>query len=138
MDEYVLILNESMMQNKKLQLFTVAWDVLSDFGKDKKWIGGRIGATAILHTWTTAQLPPPPAHDCACRSVDETREVEAFAKAGQGMSDILIFVKSRLGCIPKFSVYKFAKISFFHLQKHTPYSIFQVQYETLQFLQTGQ
>jgi len=30
-------------------LFHTAWSVLSDFGKDKKWIGGRIGATAILH-----------------------------------------------------------------------------------------
>jgi len=32
-------------------LFTTAWDVLNDFGDTKKWIGGRIGATAILHTW---------------------------------------------------------------------------------------
>lgn len=32
-------------------LFRVAWDVLSDFGQTKKWIGGKIGATAILHTW---------------------------------------------------------------------------------------
>ena len=32
-------------------LFRVGWDVLQDFGKTKKWIGGRIGATAILHTW---------------------------------------------------------------------------------------
>ncbi len=32
-------------------LFTVAWDVLHDFGKTKQWAGGRLGATAILHTW---------------------------------------------------------------------------------------
>ena len=31
-------------------LFTVAWDVLKSFGNTKKWIGGKIGATAILHT----------------------------------------------------------------------------------------
>lgn len=31
-------------------LFSVVWDVMKDFGKTKKWIGGRIGATAILHT----------------------------------------------------------------------------------------
>jgi hypothetical protein len=31
-------------------LFSTAWDVLSDFGNSKKWIGGKIGATAILHT----------------------------------------------------------------------------------------
>jgi hypothetical protein len=40
--------NQEAMYNR---LFTTAWSVLSDFGKDKKWIGGRIGATAILHTW---------------------------------------------------------------------------------------
>ena len=31
-------------------LFATSWEVLSDFGKTKKWIGGKIGATAILHT----------------------------------------------------------------------------------------
>lgn len=47
-------LNELFMHNQEAmynRLFTTAWSVLSDFGKDKKWIGGRIGATAILHTW---------------------------------------------------------------------------------------
>lgn len=32
-------------------LFRTAWGVLDGFGKTKKWIGGQIGATAILHTW---------------------------------------------------------------------------------------
>ena len=32
-------------------LFTTAWGVLKDFGSTKRWIGGRVGATAILHTW---------------------------------------------------------------------------------------
>lgn len=31
-------------------LFTTSWEVLSDFGNTEKWIGGKIGATAILHT----------------------------------------------------------------------------------------
>jgi len=31
-------------------LFRSAWSVLKDFGNDPKWIGGKIGATAILHT----------------------------------------------------------------------------------------
>jgi len=31
-------------------LFSVVWGVMKDFGKTKKWIGGRIGATTILHT----------------------------------------------------------------------------------------
>ena len=44
----LFLVNQRQMYNL---LFSVAWDVLSDFGKDKKWIGGRIGATAILHTW---------------------------------------------------------------------------------------
>jgi len=39
-------------QRKMYDLFfTVAWEVLSDFGKTKKWMGGKIGATAILHSW---------------------------------------------------------------------------------------
>ena len=40
--------NQEVMYNR---LFTCAWSVLNDFGQDKKWIGGRLGATAILHTW---------------------------------------------------------------------------------------
>jgi|SRR5690554_136477 len=47
-------LNELFMNNQEVMynlLFTTAWGVLNDFGKDSKWIGGRIGATAILHTW---------------------------------------------------------------------------------------
>ncbi len=32
-------------------LFAMVWDVLKDFGQTKKWMGGKIGATAILHTW---------------------------------------------------------------------------------------
>jgi len=31
-------------------LFSVVWDVMKGFGKTKQWIGGIIGATAILHT----------------------------------------------------------------------------------------
>lgn len=47
-------LNELFVHNQEKMynlLFTTAWGVLNDFGKDSKWIGGRIGATAILHTW---------------------------------------------------------------------------------------
>jgi hypothetical protein len=32
-------------------LFSTAWSVLKDFGNTKKWIGGTMGAMAILHTW---------------------------------------------------------------------------------------
>ena len=39
--------NQVVMYNL---LFTVVWDVMKDFGETKKWIGGKIGATAILHT----------------------------------------------------------------------------------------
>ncbi len=47
-------LNKLFMNNQvKLYslLFTIVWDVLKDFGQTRKWIGGKIGATAILHTW---------------------------------------------------------------------------------------
>ena len=40
--------NQTIMYNL---LFSVVWGVLKDFGETKKWIGGKIGATAILHTW---------------------------------------------------------------------------------------
>lgn len=44
----LFINNQQAMYNL---LFTTAWDVLQDFGRTKKWLGGKIGATAILHTW---------------------------------------------------------------------------------------
>ena len=46
-------LNSLFMNNQVAMynlLFSLVWDVMKDFGKTKKWIGGRIGATAILHT----------------------------------------------------------------------------------------
>lgn len=39
--------NQEAMYNL---LFKVVWEVMKDFGETKKWIGGRIGATALLHT----------------------------------------------------------------------------------------
>ncbi len=47
-------LNELFMNNQIQMynlLFRTSWDVMSDFGSDSKWIGGKIGATAILHSW---------------------------------------------------------------------------------------
>ncbi len=47
-------LNALFMNNQKQMynlLFSIGWEVLKDFGASKKWIGGKIGATAILHTW---------------------------------------------------------------------------------------
>ena len=46
-------LNELFLYNQVAMfnlLFTTSWQVLKDFGNTKKWIGGKIGATAILHT----------------------------------------------------------------------------------------
>ncbi|MCK5201587.1 MAG: IS91 family transposase [Spirochaetales bacterium] len=46
-------LNSLFMYNQEKMynlLFAVAWGVLKDFGNTKKWIGGKVGATAILHT----------------------------------------------------------------------------------------
>lgn len=46
-------LNELFLHNQEAMynlLFQSAWSVLSDFGNTKKWIGGRVGATGILHT----------------------------------------------------------------------------------------
>lgn len=46
-------LNSLFMNNQVIMynlLFTVVWDVMKGFGNTKSWIGGRIGATAIMHT----------------------------------------------------------------------------------------
>jgi hypothetical protein len=46
-------LNRLFLENQQAMydlLFWAVWDTLSDFGSTKKWIGGKIGATAILHT----------------------------------------------------------------------------------------
>ncbi len=47
-------LNKLFMDNQVIMynlLFAIVWDVLKDFGQTRKWIGGKIGATTILHTW---------------------------------------------------------------------------------------
>lgn len=47
-------LNELFLNDKRLMynlLFTTVCKVMKDFGKDKKWIGGKLGMTAILHSW---------------------------------------------------------------------------------------
>jgi hypothetical protein len=32
-------------------LFKAAWGTIQEFGKDKKWLGGKMGMISILHTW---------------------------------------------------------------------------------------
>ena len=32
-------------------LFRTAWSTLDTFGRDPKWLGARLGATMVLHTW---------------------------------------------------------------------------------------
>jgi len=47
-------LNELFMHHKELMynlLFTTVTDVMKGFGNNKKWAGGKMGMTAILHTW---------------------------------------------------------------------------------------
>jgi hypothetical protein len=40
-------------------LFETVWDVLRSFAGDEKWLGARLGAFAILHTWSqTLTLHP--------------------------------------------------------------------------------
>ena len=58
-------LNTLFMNNQVAMynlLFRTAWDVLSSFGRDSKWIGGKIGATAILHSWGQNLRYHPHAH----------------------------------------------------------------------------
>ena len=43
-------------------LFKTSWDVLKSFGGDPTWLGGQVGATAILHTWTQQLLFHPHIH----------------------------------------------------------------------------
>ncbi len=47
-------LNLLFLNNQKQMyhlLFRTAWETLASFGRTKKWAGGKLGATAILHTW---------------------------------------------------------------------------------------
>lgn len=47
-------LNLLFLNNQKHMynlLFTTAWQTLASFGRTEKWAGGKLGATAILHTW---------------------------------------------------------------------------------------
>jgi len=45
----------SLFMNNQVQmynlLFSVSWGVLKDFGNNKKWACGKLGATAILYSW---------------------------------------------------------------------------------------
>jgi hypothetical protein len=43
-------------------LFDCASQCLLQLGRDPKWLGGRIGITAVLHTWTRKMLPHPHLH----------------------------------------------------------------------------
>jgi len=43
-------------------LFRTVWDVLSSFACDEKWLGGQLGAIAILHTWSQTLMLHPHIH----------------------------------------------------------------------------
>lgn len=43
-------------------LFRTVWDVLKSFAADPKWLGGQLGATAILHTWSQTMGYHPHVH----------------------------------------------------------------------------
>lgn len=43
-------------------LFDCASEALLTLGRDPKWLGGRIGVTAVLHTWTRKMLLHPHLH----------------------------------------------------------------------------
>jgi hypothetical protein len=43
-------------------LFRAAYEALSEMCADDRWLGGRIGALAVLHTWTRALVYHPHVH----------------------------------------------------------------------------
>ena len=43
-------------------LFRTVWDVLSSYAGDEKWLGGKLGAIAILHTWSQTLMLHPHIH----------------------------------------------------------------------------
>jgi len=43
-------------------LFHTVWDVLRSFAGDEKWLGGQLGAIAILHTWSQTLMLHPHIH----------------------------------------------------------------------------
>ena len=44
----LMMYNRAVMYNL---LFRAAWETLEAFGKDPKWLGGKLGVVAMLHTW---------------------------------------------------------------------------------------
>lgn len=47
-------INTLVLQYPKIiysTLFKAAWQTIQEFGKDPKWLGGKMGMTSILHTW---------------------------------------------------------------------------------------
>jgi hypothetical protein len=60
-------------------LFKTAIATLREFGKDPKWLGGQLGITAVLHTWTRELVFHPHLHGIVTDgglSLDETQWIE--------------------------------------------------------------
>ncbi|RLA17235.1 MAG: IS91 family transposase [Gammaproteobacteria bacterium] len=75
------------MQNRRLVfkiLFRTAASTLLKFGSDSKWLGGQLGITAVLHTWSRSLMFHPHLHCIVTDgglSPDDTRWIEGKGKA---------------------------------------------------------
>ena len=73
-------------------LFDSAWETLSQFGSDPRWLGAQIGATMILHTWGQNLSLHPHVH-CIVPSGGLTKEGH-WQAAKRGNDSFLFPVKA--------------------------------------------
>jgi hypothetical protein len=73
-------------------LFRVAAGTLLEFGWNERWIGGQLGITAVLHTWTRTLLFHPHLH-CVVSDGGLTRDGKRWRK-GKGKGKFLFPVRA--------------------------------------------
>lgn len=74
-------------------LFKAAWQTLDTFGRDPKWLGGRIGATMVLHSWGQNLLLHPHVH-CIVPAGGLDEEGRWISAKKSGKSGFLFPVKA--------------------------------------------
>lgn len=74
-------------------LFKAAWQTLDIFGRDPKWLGARLGATMVLHTWGQNLMLHPHIH-CILPSGGLGKNGDWISAKKSGRSGFLFPVKA--------------------------------------------
>ena len=90
-------------------LFAAASETLAAFGKDPKWLGGQLGVTAILHTWTRELGFHPHVH-CVVTYGGLSKDGQTWLEPKQGKR--FLFPQKALATV--FRRYFLTKIRCFH------------------------